>query len=320
MPIFNLEIGGNFSIGDIEFIKFNEKIVSEIFEEVDEEELFYKYYIKPNLNHIYVKASGRGVKTTAYNFVLYKIRLAINIIKLFVHPSSFQFGIVGELPRPEYRTVFYYDEDDYTGGNRELVGLPPNFGVDKQFLENPFFKELDKIIKNANQSAFEKKMLLSIYWYGESINIQYNEKERIYQKRKEHHENLEYFKLGEGIIKLFTALESILIHNDDNIKKNVSKRGSKILSEKGEQQNYYKDRLKFLYKLRGNIVHDGNNAVLAKEFTELDEYTKNILYHIIILNKKYKFKSVKRFIKHLDGSNITQINDDLNETYYQKMV
>lgn len=322
VPLFNLNMERNFSVGDVEFFKFDENVVSEVFEELDKEEPFYKFYIKPNIGLIYAKASALGAETTAYNMALYKIRLAINIIKFFVDPSFFQFGLIGELPKPEYRTIFYHDDNDNQIGNKQLVGRPPDFRIDNQFIENPFFREIDRILKDPNSSAFEKRLLIAVYWYGESINVQYDEKERIYERRDEEHDNLEYFKIGEGMIKLFTSLESVLLKdNEGNKKRNLSKRGSKLLSETEPQQiKYYEPNLKFLYYIRGKIVHNGNNSALANEFTELNNYVNRILCHLIILNKKYKFKSVKRLVKYLDNSSITPINNDLNETFSKNMI
>jgi len=253
--------------------------------------------------------------------VLYKIRLAINIIKFFVDPQSSQFGLIGELPRPEYRTIFYYDKKSFNGGNKQLIGSPPNFRVDKQFIEKPFFRELDGILKEPNPSAFEKRLLIALYWYGESINVQYNEKERIYERRDEEHDNLEYFKIGEGFLKLFTSLESLLLKDGEGQKKrNLSDRGSKLLSKaESEQIKYYKPYLRFLYSIRGKIAHNGNNSVLANEFADLRTFVNIILSSLIILNKKHKFRSVNRLVKYLNKTSITQINEDLSETFSNKM-
>jgi hypothetical protein len=301
IPTYNIPLKSSISIGDVEFFILDEEKTSLKKDGFDDkcfdDKRFHDFYIKPNIDMVYAKTTAFGVEKTAYHSALYKIRLAINILKLFIHSYSSQFGLIGETLIPTYRTIFRYDGIDERGASLELVGRRPNFILDKKMMnsmEECGLNELNRILINSEQTDFERRLLMGIYWFGEALSVGVpGKKDQIYSKKENQHENLEYFKLGEGILKLFTALESVLLDDwERNKTENISKRGSKLLTYKKEQYNLYKKSFEHLYWVRGEIVHRGDTFVVEDDLLELTEYVRSILFGIIELNKKNKFKNV----------------------------
>lgn len=310
VPVYNIEIEEGFSIGEVNFYLLDDKKIDEIdalFNINDNEfrEHIKKDFIEPNKNWHYAESWGRGTEKYAYYLALNKIRMAINILKLYSHEKEPPVGLVGETLTPASRTIFIYSKDK--GHPRwQLVGSHDKFRVNKRKLEYMYKNDLDelnRILTDPKQTDFETRLLNGIYWFGESVNIPIlDEKDKIYVEREKTHENLEYFNLGEKFIKLFISLESVLTDdNERNKTKNISERGSKLLSQDVDIIEEIKSNLKSLYWVRGEIVHRGDAFVSKYELSYLNIQTKTILFRLIELNKKNKFENVKDLIRYINN-------------------
>ncbi len=168
-------------------------------------------------------------------------------------------------------------------------------------MDENYLDELNRILINHHQTDFETRILNGIYWFGESMSVPIlDEKDKRYVEREKTHENLEYFNLGEKVIKLFTSLESVLMDdNEPNKTQNISKRGSLLIGHDIMTVEQIESDLKHLYNVRGEIVHRGNAFVSKYDLSDLINYTRAILFSLIDLNRQYRFNSIKELIKYI---------------------
>lgn len=299
-PIYNLKIENNISIGNVKFFKFDDKLASDLKYKYALDEFIEKNYITSPIGTVYAQTKVRGVKKPAFDNALYKIRLVINSLKLYISPKSSQFGLLGELPSYQYRISFNIDENRDWESNKELIERPSNFILDKSFIKEYKLNLLDKILSKSMPTDFEKRLLIAIYWFGEAMTVPIFQTQT-YGIKEYKQDNLEYFKLGERIIKLFTALESILLEDNERDKTNkLSKRGALLLTYNKKIYKKYLSNFKALYWVRGEIVHRGDTFVFQKELEVLTDYTRNILQYLIYLNDTNKFENIHELIQYIE--------------------
>lgn len=302
VPIYNLEIEDTISMGTVKFLKFDKKFTSEFKNNFLNKDFFEKNYINKSKGMVYAETKVHGVKQPAYYSALYQIRLTLNTFKLYISPRGSQFGLFGEITPYQHIIVYNFNENEKWGLSKQLVGMPPNFRLNKEFMQNPILDELNRILNEFKPTEFEKRLLIAIYWFGEAMTVPIS-KPQIYGIKDDKHENLEYFRLAERIIKLFTSLESILIEDEErrNKSENLATRGSKLLTH--DKKQYEKDysNFKTLYWVRGEIVHRGDTFVFQKELDMLTSYTRNILQYLIELNKINKFEDIMGLIKYIEA-------------------
>lgn len=314
IPIHNLSINETMYVGNVKLFIFDnaeaEKIKrTEIYKDhVDE---ISEYLINPNIDKTLAEVKVRGIQDYAKLLAIKKINLAINSLKLFIHQDDSQFGIEGEVfPSIIRRLYAYSGSEEVPFLLTERVGELRPFELDEEkleFMKKHGFDELSNILKKDSISDYESRLLNSIYWFGEALSISiHDEKNLVFRESKRKHENLEYFNYGEKAVKLFTALESVLIFNkDEPLTENMSERVAMIRGNNYERRKKIKSRIKELYDIRSTIVHDGNVFVSKYDVWDLSEQVRWVLIDLIKLKIEFDFKSRGDLRKYIDKLKFT---------------
>lgn len=305
IPITNFKLFTNqpFSIGNVNFFILDEKKGEEITDNIkikDEKDEQFKqdiqeHYITQNHGKVFAEAKVRGVQKYAREEAMNKIRMVINVLRLYTGSSEENFGIVGEIIPKFYRKHFEFTiDDDYHSYPMELVGSLDEFVLTPDRIKHMKENELDlldRMLSKQKPNYFERRLLTAIYWFGEAIGSKEFKEKDIHVEKPKIHENLEYFKFGEKYLKLFTALESILIFEDhEPITLNISERVAMLLGVNYEERKQIKKILKELYYVRSKIVHKGYSFVSKHDITDLTNVVVRVIFGLLILNEKYKFK------------------------------
>jgi hypothetical protein len=245
-------------------------------------------------NGTYEEVNARGIQDYAYSLALYKIRLAINIIKLYIAPDYCNFGLDGETQVPIHRKSFLSYNDNGPRIRMELVGNIREYFLNKtslKFMEENGLNELNKILKkDTKPSEYENKLLTGIYWFGEAVSVitPDNKKNVGDGKRNNIIENLEFFYKGEKLLKLFTALESVLIFskNENNITENIAERASVLIGDNENNRAEIKRHIKNIYDYRSIVVHQGVTYVSNNDLSWLIICVRAVLYKLIELKRE----------------------------------
>ena len=213
---------------------------------------------------------------------------------------------MGEVIRHSNRVLIRYPTDKKSVNPlHEKVGYLFEYELDKnriKFMKKNGFDKLNKILKKSKLNDFESKLLTSIYWFGEAMNLVIShDKSKIHEKRKGKHDNLEYFKMGERYLKLFTSLECILIFNDSEpITNNISERSALLLVKKYTDRKKIKKDVKELYKIRSKIVHHGEVFVSKYDLAYLTNIVQALIITLIKMKDKHSIKTHQDLYEYLE--------------------
>lgn len=307
LHIDKLKIDEDITIGDVTFYRIDEnKINTNKAKEIEKSHPFRQKLIEHPSNFImnectYAEVHARGTQDYAYTLALYKIRLALNIIKLYTDPKSTNFGLDGETSNLIYRkSLLQINEDDSPYFRMELVGGNPNYFLTKdviQLMEKHGLKEINKFFTNEFKlTEYENRLLTGIYWFGEAISVNtFFDRKDSDGKRNNVLENLHFFSRAEKLLKLFTALESVLIFNDnESITENIAERAAILVFDDYDNRVETKKRVKEIYRDRSKIVHRGVTYVSKHDLKWLIDCVRAVLITLIKLNEKYDFKDKKQ--------------------------
>lgn len=307
IPIVNFQLMNNspLNVGNVKFFTLDQTKGTEITDKIkisDENDKSFKkhieeIYITPKLDNVFAEVKVRGVREYARENAMNQIRMAINVLRIYSPSNQVNFGIEGEITPKFYRKTFEFTADyEKKVFPLELMGSIHEFWLNENrilFMKNNGFDRLDQMLKSRNPSFFETRILTAIYWFGEAVGTEIFEK-KIYEKRNKPHENLEYFKNGEKYLKLSTALESILTFEQyEPIQLNISERAALLIGTNYNQRKNIKSVLKDLYTVRSRITHDGSVFVSKHDIEDLTYVFRNILFVLLELDNKYKFKTKK---------------------------
>lgn len=298
-------------IGEVSFFKYNENKGNEInSDEIEKEYSFLRNmmggpatFLKEGNTYAEVKATG--VQDYAYSLALYKVRLALNIIKLFSRPDYCVFGLVGESLDLIYRTSVLVTDSKEPRLRRELVGGHPEYFLNKQvldFMEEHGLNELNNILKKESKlTEYENRLLTGIYWYGEAVSVIASDEKVGDGKRTNSIENFEFFNRGEKLLKLFTALESVLIFSDkEQITQNIAERTAMIIAEDYENRLNIKKRLIKIYNDRSKTVHQGLTYVSKNDLSWLTDCVRGVLFRLIELKTENEFNNKEELRTYIE--------------------
>ncbi|MBZ9570939.1 hypothetical protein KQY27_05210 [Methanobrevibacter sp. TMH8] len=331
-PVENLKVKENIKIGniklftfdDIEFEKVKENFIKyrvkqlekawskeqieELKDDINQNNWFELEFFKDNLNktfaEINIKGIGYNSKTLDYAKIkaIKGINLALNCLKLFIS-QDYSFGLKGESLIGIYRGYYLNNQDKPILQNSEIIGHSLMFDLNDDIiksLKNRGFDKLNKILLKQKKTKYESNILNSIYWFGEASNVHVHNINSRKEAKKDKIENLECFRLGERVIKLFIALESILIFDkNEPIVENISERVAFILGKDYETRVNIKKRIKDLYVIRSNITHKGDVYVSKYDMIDLLFIVQNVLIKLIS-NKKFNFKETADLKNYFD--------------------
>lgn len=327
IPVENLSLKRSFKVGEVRLYKFNttrkrevKKMLTNILKNnshytpeqkkkwIEQED---KYILTPLLGFICAEVRVKGVLDFAHHQALEKARMALSVLKLYTYNNNDSyksyFGIVGEVIRHANRTVLRYPADKKSANPySEKVGYLFEFELDKDrksFMKRNGFPKLNKILSSKNISDLESRLLTSIYWFGEAVSlpIVHDKKGVIQESRKKKHENLEFFRVGDRFLKLFTALECLLIFsNREPITHNISERSALILAKKYEDRRKIKSDLKELYRLRSEIVHHGEAFISKYQLAYLTNVVQAVIITILKMKDRQGMKTHNDLYNYLE--------------------
>lgn len=315
IPITNFKLFNDqsFSLGGVTFFILNEKKGEEITDNIkikdEKDEKFkkdiQKYYITPNQGKVFAEVKVRGVQKYAREEAMNKIRMVINVLRLYTGLGEENFGIEGEIIPKFYRKHFEFTlYDDYNSYPMELVGSLDEFVLNPARIQHMKENELDlldRMLIKQKPNYCERRILTAIYWFGEAMASKEFKEKDIHVPKPAIHENLEYFKFGEKYLKLFTALESILIFEDhEPITLNISERAAMLLGVNYKERKDIKSILKYLYSVRSKIVHQGYSFVSKHDIAFLTNVAVRVIFGLLILSKKYKFRQKNDIIEYFE--------------------
>ncbi len=307
IPIYNLEIDEEIKIGPVRFFTLSEKDFNSLNINKEEKEILYKIHFEPNIGKTLAEVEVSGSKEIIKNKAISKINLAINSLKIFLPIEMAHFKIKGEYPEKIKRVYYQYDKNkklEYSKG--EFIGLKfPTKLIKKDFYEIPEFQKLSILLKKRKFNEFDQLLLKSILWFGEGLSIYDHEEKYLSMEHTYKHESFSYFKWGNGFLKMFTSLETVLIgYKEEKISKNLGERAA-LLCEKGTD---FQMKIENYYDIRSNIIHNGDFFVSKKDFNDLINIVRTILIKLIDLNDKKNFKKFKNFKEYLNKINEKQLN------------
>lgn len=217
---------------------------------------------------------------------------SLNVIRLFYLDS--EFGIQGKYNHPLiYQINILNIDQNFIHNSIGWSGTQIESKIDRTKYEKvkEYILIIDNILKKPEnqRNKLEKKLILAINLYGDI------------QKNKGHKDN---------IIKIFSALETLLLVGNEIIIDNVAERISFIIeSNKCSRLDVYK-RMRTMYKHRNELVHEGETEFMESEFnTLLMELRQCIL---IIAKNIEKYPDLIDWIDHINNAREERFNVKLS--------
>ena len=281
--IENLKLDKELKIGDVtlfpvksreNFETLNEKILTNFFKE----------------NEVYAKTRVYGSKNYAHTKSQTKIKIALNMLKLFLHDYECNFNLDGDIIYPKIRFyVLINSKNEITGG---FSPSSSNFGCD--FNKDAIYDEfqlyiLSILFNNEPKSEIENRLITSIYWFGEAMSVQFKHSSKIENKHNDPLENIEFFDGYSKLMYLIISLESLFVYNDDSKSKAISKKVSALIANPGFEQEI-EEFLRKIYDYRSKIVHSGIIYISNNDINRLIDCTRYAIFEVLYLNHFYHDK------------------------------
>ena len=277
--------------------KDNKSIQKEIFE-------YYRKDLDKFVNKtcIRVEINDKN-RENALNRAIEFVNQFINVLKLYRYPNDCHyrryFGIEGEMIEKGYRKIYLIEDYKNLGGRGETVGPLMKFNIDKvrlEYMKKNKFKKILNMIENKQKSDLDKKILSAINWYGESFNsnsVRYNRNESSQSEN-----DLNKIHNTKRFLNCIIALESLFVgKNETNIKENLAKRFAFLMSDEYHHRCNGYERIKKLYDLRCEIVHEGKTHISQKDLKNSFEVTKYAILGLLHRKERLGFKCFSDFQK-----------------------
>ena len=298
IPIDNFKIDDQISIGDVIFYpsenKTNFERITNLFKGILEKNPKYskeekKQIINQQLTFLQKSANGeiitfaevktKGIIEIAQMEAMKKIRMALNILRLYNLPNDrlhqSYFGICGEVIRSNIRYTMRYESVSPITELKPIIertGLILPFELTEkrlEFMDKKGYKDLITIFTSQDQTDFQKRLLNTIYWYGEAVNTEINFDTKIELKAESEFKHLQYFNVNQKFLKLMVALESILLFDENEpVTNNIAERTAFLLADTYEERKEIKTIMKDFYKKRSSIVHHGKSTPSIAELNQ----------------------------------------------------
>ena len=256
------------------FETLNEKILTIFFKE----------------NEVYANTRVYGSINYAHTKSQTKIKIALNMLKLFLHDYECNFNLDGDIIYPKNRFyVLINSKNEITGGFSPSCS---NFGCD--FNKDAIYDEfqlyiLSILFNNEPKSEIENRLITSIYWFGEAMSVQFKHSSKIENKHNDPLENIEFFDGYSKLMYLIISLESLFVYNDDSKSKAISKKVSALIANPGFEQEI-EEFLRKIYDYRSKIVHSGIIYISNNDINRLIDCTRYAIFEVLYLNHFYHDK------------------------------
>ena len=243
----------NVTIGNVKFIPYSIFNLRTIFEEAGYtgkiiEEPSYSDMSK--VKSVGIVSVYAGDITKAIEKAEDLVDQSLNVIRLLYLHSS--FGIQGKYNHPlRYKIKSLNITQNTIHSYNGLSGDVLEYKIDRTQYEmvNEYISNIDNILKKSEiqKNKLEKKLLLAINLFGEI------------QKNSDHQDN---------IIKIFSAIETLLLDKNEPKIVNVAERISFISESNKTARLYVHELVTRMYKKRNELVHEGETV-----FKEIDYNT-----------------------------------------------
>lgn len=270
----NLQLGNKIKIGDVTLFPFDNEIK---YNAINEELINDKFFKE---NETYAKTKIYGFKESARELSQVKIKISLNILKLFLPDYRCNFNLDGDTFTPKYR--------DYLLINREndiLKGFIPkglshgcNFEKDIGDIDFELFR-LSILLKSNPKSEFENRLITSIYWFGEALSLKIKNKSKIENERYFKLGNIEFFEAYDKLLYLIISLETLFVYGGEPKSKAVSCKVSELISKPGYEEEI-SSFLEKIYDYRSKIVHSGSVFISKKDMDTLIHFTRIALFQV----------------------------------------
>ena len=251
-----------------------------------------------DVENVYVQENKFYAKTTVYGSKEYAVRkaesnikIALNILKLFLPAYYCNFNIEGS----NYVMVDRKSIIISSKGKsfiRKLINSSRPCKISNDELKglNIELNRLINLFKNQNRTELENKILIATYWFGESISIPLY----IYDNKLDNEydislDNLEYFDVYPKLLNLIIALETLFVWGDENKAESISSKTAALIANPGYEEYIYKF-IKKIYVNRSKIVHSGIVYISENDLNELIYYTRIVILTLVQLNEEYRDK------------------------------
>lgn len=319
VPLENVKLQAKFfKIGDVRLSVFNKRKMRKcvnVFRSIlgpnphysaEEKEKFLngikKYNCEPNIGKTCAEVRIGGAIDKAHESALEKIRMALNVQRLYTYPNEFNFykkyfGIVGEvIPSIVRSTVRYQEDFRKASPTLERVGFLYPFEIDSRRIRSMRkngFKIIHKILKKKTPSEFEERLLAAISWFGTAFSIGgiTARKRRILGGRRVLiRKKLEYFSANDRFLKLMISLESLFIFGRELVRSNIAERVAFTLAKSYGRRADIAKYMKKLYDIRSDIVHRGGAEVKKSDLDSLAIITQEAIIGWVLKGSRLKMK------------------------------
>ena len=272
IPVVNLKMIGlkKLSIGEVDFYDLNPKTFKYL-----ESKFGIKIGHKKPLaqrrsaligNNIHVMSVTKvtaGETQKAKDLALHKVDSSLNVLRLYNYVND--VGLQRGFPASFSRETTYFKNLKTRTIGLSHGGLPPPsffpFSLDKASLDQvrkAQFLNFSKLLRGTWSTKLAGKLTMAIHWYGLGVKDKYG---------------------VDKFIKFTVALESLLLRDDDRMKKQrLAERAAFILGKDKDSRKRIFEHVEELYALRGDIVHEGRHDISEEDTLRLLELIRTLIF------------------------------------------
>lgn len=254
----------------------------------------------------FVQVTGRLDKAQliAYD----KVETAIAFLKLYRSPNYDSqrrfFHVTGKvIPTTNRFTLRYSDDGQNINPLIEKIGFLFSFELDNnriRIMRKTGFRKLDELLKKDKLTRFEMRIINSIRLFGSACDVILT-KSHIrrpiglgfpIEKESEPRTSFEAISMNDRLVRLFIALESLLILDENEpLSSNISERGAFIIGKTYDERKRIKVFIKKMYKLRSAHVHHGKSKITHALLYRFTILVRNILLNLILIKDRMKLRT-----------------------------
>lgn len=257
--IENISLYSEITIGKVKFLRYSDDNYRKIFEEagypiengfdlinIDTKAPFMKRVHSIGVVTVSAREDSKAIEKGEE-----LIEQGLNILRLF--NMYYDFGIVGKYNHPwlynratfNISTKSLYSHRGWSGDISGCRFTKDDYDHFKDIISN-----IDAVLKKSesDRKTMENKLLLALNWFGEI------------QKNRNHNDN---------IIRIFTALEALLVNKNEAKGDNIAKRLAFINYPEKEKRLFVCNLVKKMYKHRNELVHEGKTKFKKLDYNTL---------------------------------------------------
>lgn len=294
--IENLKLDNKLKIGDV--ILFPVKSREEF--EALNEKLHFDFFME---NEVYAKTRVYGSKNYAHTKSQTKIKIVLNMLKLFLYDYECNFNLEGDViyPKNRFYVLINLDNDITAGFSPSSSNFGCNFNKDAAYDDFQLYI-LSTLFINEPKSEIENRLITAIYWFGEALSVQFKHSSKIENKHENKLDNIEFFDGYNKLVYLIISLESLFVYNEKSKSKAISKKVPALIANPGYEQEI-EEFLRKIYDYRSKIVHSGIMYLSKDDINRLINCTRFAIFEVLYINHFYNDK-INKIKIYNNNSNI----------------